>query len=457
MQKTQTRTKTNNFVSGPILPTLLQFAFPLMLSLLLQAFYGGVDLAVVGQFAPTESISAVATGSQVMQVVTSLISGLSMSITVLLGKAMGAQDYQNAGQVICGQIKLFSLIAVILTVIMLVFTPQIAVLMNVPEAAMPETMRYVRICSSGIIFITAYNNISAVFRGLGNSRSPFLFVLIACLVNVLLDLLFVGVFGMAASGAALATIIAQAVSVIFSLGYIRLHPLPFAVFTQWRAGNRVIGNILKVGVPIALQDFLTNLSFLIITSIVNTLGVVASAGVGISEKLFVFLSIVPMAFMSALSTFVAQNMGAGNKARANRSLMLAQRISFCCGLAMFLLTFFGGHLLASIFTNDPEVLVAAAEYMRGSSPEYLMVSLTFCFLGYFNGREHTAFVMVQGLLATFLVRVPLSYLLSILPQTGMFLISLAVPVSAAVNLALCTGYFALMRRKDKREETALCS
>ena len=178
-------------------------------------------------------------------------------------------------------------------------------------------------------------------------------------------------------------------------GYIRLHPLPFAVFTQWRAGNRVIGNILKVGVPIALQDFLTNLSFLIITSIVNTLGVVASAGVGISEKLFVFLSIVPMAFMSALSTFVAQNMGAGNKARANRSLILAQRISFCCGLAMFLLTFFGGHLLASIFTNDPEVLVAAAEYMRGSSPEYLMVSLTFCFLGYFNGREHTAFVMVQ--------------------------------------------------------------
>ena len=440
----------NNFLSGPILPPLIRFALPLMLSLLLQAFYGGVDLAVVGQFAPTASVSAVATGSQVMQSITVLISGLTMGVTVLLGKAIGAKDSQTAGQVVAGQIKLFSFAAIFLTLSMIVFAPMAARLMNVPEAALPETIRYIRICSAGIIFITAYNGISGIFRGLGNSRSPFLFVLIACLVNVALDLLFVAVFHMAASGAALATIIAQAVSVIFSICYIRRHPLPFSVLEQWQNSKHSIQRILKVGSPIALQDFLSNLSFLIITSIVNTLGLIASAGVGISENLFVFLSIIPMAFMSALSTFVAQNMGAGNKKRADQSLFMAQSISICFGAVMFALTFFAGGFLSSFFTNDPNVLAASTQYLYGSSLEYLMIPLTFCFLGYFNGREHTNFVMAQGLFSAFLVRIPLSYFLSRLPNTGMFLISLAVPVSAFVNLFLCAGYFLLLRRKDRK-------
>ena len=366
-----TQKNVNPFLSGPILPPLLCFAFPLMLSLLLQAFYGGVDLVVVGKFSPTESVSAVATGSQIMQVITSLITGLTMGVTVLLGKAIGAGDVQCAGQVVSSQIKLFSIVALVLTVIMLLFTPQISVLLNVPDIALDETVRYVRICSSGIIFITAYNGISGIFRGMGNSRSPFLFVLIACLVNVILDLIFVGVFEMDASGAALATIIAQAVSVLFSVCYIHCHPLPFSIMEQWKVKSNNTFKILQIGSPVALQDFLSNLSFLIITAIINTLGVVASAGVGISEKLFVFLSIVPMSFMSALSSFVAQNMGAGNQKRANQSLFLAQRISVVFGIMMFFLTFFSGQLLASLFNNDPKVLNAAAQYLKGSSLEYL--------------------------------------------------------------------------------------
>lgn len=439
------------FLSGPILPPLIRFALPLMLSLLLQALYGGVDLAVVGWFASTASVSAVATGSQVMQSITVLLSGLTMGVTVLLGKAMGAEDPQDAGRVVSGQIRLFAGAALLLTALMLLFAPQAAKLMHVPEEAVAETVRYVRICSAGIVFIAAYNGISGIFRGLGNSRSPFLFVLIACLTNVALDLLFVGVFHMAASGAALATIIAQAVSVAFSLGYIRKHPLPFSVREQWHKGCESVGRILKVGSPIALQDFLTNLSFLIITSIVNTLGLIASAGVGIAEKLFVFLSIVPMAFMSALSSFVAQNMGAGKKERADRFLFLAQGISAIFGMGMFLLTFFAGGLLASIFDNDAQVITATAQYLKACSVEYLMISVTFCFLGYFNGREHTAFVMAQGLLSAFLVRIPLSYFFSRLPNTGMFQIGLAVPISALVNLTLCVLYFFHLRRRDRQQ------
>ena len=390
---------TKMFLSGPILGPLVRFALPLMLSLLLQALYGGVDLAVVGQFSPTASVSAVATGSQVMQSVTVLITGLTMGVTVLLGKAVGANDAKAAGEVVSGQIRLFTIVAAALTFVMLLLAPQAAQLMNVPEEALPETVRYVRICSAGIVFITAYNGISGVFRALGNSRSPFLFVLIACLMNVALDLLFVGVFGMNAAGAALATVIAQAASVFFSLAYTRRHPLPFAIGNPLRAGGAAIRGILRVGSPIALQDFLTSLSFLIITSIVNGLGLIASAAVGIAEKLYVFLSIVPMAFMSALSTFVAQNMGAGNKKRSERSLFLAQGISLCFGAAMFVLTFCFSGFLASFFGKDPDVIAATAEYLHGSAWEYLMIPLTFCFLGYFNGREHTAFVMLQGLLS----------------------------------------------------------
>lgn len=440
----------NAFLSGPILPPLIRFALPLMLSLLLQAFYGGVDLAVVGQFSPTASVSAVATGSQVMQVITSLITGLTMGVTVLLGKAVGAKDRDRAGQVVAGQIRLFVVMAAVLTVLMILFAPEAAQLMNVPAVALDETVRYIRICSAGILFITAYNGISGIFRGLGNSRSPFLFVLIACLVNVGLDLLFVAGFHLDAAGAALATVIAQAVSVFFSFGYIQKHPLPFSIKEQWHAAKGTIGRILQVGSPIALQDFLTNMSFLIITSIVNTLGVIASAGVGISEKLFVFLSIVPMAFMSALSAFVAQNMGAGNKKRADRSLFLAQSISVGFGAVMFLLTFFAGWQLASLFSNDLKVLAGAQEYLRGCSWEYLIIAFTFCFLGYFNGREYTLFVMAQGLFSAFLVRIPLSYFFSIQPDTGMYLISLAVPISALVNVTLCTGYFLLLRHRDKK-------
>ena len=439
----------NPFLSGPILPPLIRFALPLMLSLLLQALYGGVDLAVVGRFSPTESVSAVATGSQVMQSATVIVTGLTMGVTVLLGKAVGSRDDETAGEIVAGQVKLFTAVAVALTAVMLLLAPQAALWMNVPESAIPEAVRYIRICACGMVFITAYNAISGIFRGIGNSRSPFLFVFIACLVNVVLDLVFVGLLGLDAAGAALATVIAQASSVVFSLVYMARRPLPFPIARESFRRRGAVGRILRVGSPIALQDFLVNISFLIITSIVNALGLEASAGIGISEKLFVFLSIVPTAFMSALSAFVAQNMGAGQPQRAIRSLVLAQRIACCFGAVIFLMTFFGGGLLASFFDQDPRVIAATAEYLRGSGLEYLMIPLTFCFLGYFNGREHTAFVMLQGLLSAFLVRIPLSYFLSRLPGTGMFLISLAVPASGLVNLLLCLGYFLWLRRRDR--------
>lgn len=213
--------ENNTFLEGKIAAPLIRFAIPLMMSLVLQALYGGVDLMVVGKFGTTASISTVATGGQVMQAATVIITGLTMGVTVLLGQAIGAKKPEEAAHIVAGQIKLFTCIALLITVVLVCFAKQASLLMHVPEEALPETITYIRICASGMIFITAYNSVSGIFRGMGNSRSPFLFVLIACTINIILDFVFVGLFHMSTAGAALATVIAQASSFFFSIVYMK--------------------------------------------------------------------------------------------------------------------------------------------------------------------------------------------------------------------------------------------
>lgn len=441
----------NSFLSGKILSSLIHFSVPLMLALLLQALYGGVDLAVVGLFGDTGELAAVSTGSQVMQSITVLISGLTMGVTVLLGQVIGAGDYRKGSNIVCGEIKLFFWVAFVITVFMLIFAEKAALLMNVPIEALDKTVLYIRICSAGIIFITAYNGISGIFRAMGNSKAPFVFVLIACAVNVALDLVFVGLLGLGASGAAVATVIAQCGSVLFSLFYIKCKPLPFRIEKRNFAGSGYKREIIKVGLPIALQDFLVNISFLIITSIINKIGLVASASIGIAEKLFVFLSIVPVSFMSALAAFVAQNVGAGNYHRAKKAFWITEGISVPVGVIMFLATFLKGDFLASLFTSDAMVIDSTQTYLKGCSFEYLLIAVSFCMVGFFNGMGKTRFVMLQGLFSAFFVRIPLSYIFSIIPGGGMFSISLAVPVSATVSLIFCAIYYIILISKLKKQ------
>ena len=429
------------------MPPLIRFAIPLMFSLFLQALYGAVDLVVVGQFGSTASISAVATGSQLMVAVTAIATGLTMGVTVLIGQSVGSGDLEKAGNVVCGMIKLFTVVAVTITAVLVAIPEPLARLLQAPESALEGTVQYIRICGAGMIFITAYNGISGIFRGIGNSVTPFVFVAIACLVNIVLDLVFVAVLHLDAAGAALATVIAQASSVVFSLAYLYKKRLPFPVRKSGFKAKGFIKKILFVGAPIAMQDFLVSISFLIITAIINGLGVVQSASIGIAEKLFVFLAIVPMSFLSALAAFVAQNIGHGNYLRANSALFRTTAISFVFGLAVFFMTFFGGDLLARIFTSDKEVIASTALYFKSCSFEYMIIAVSFCMLGFFNGLGKTAFVMLQGLLSAFAVRIPLSYLFRYLPDTDMLMIGIAVPVSAAVSLILCIVYYFIVNRK----------
>ena len=446
----------NTFLKGKILPPLIKFALPLMLSQLLQALYGAVDLIVVGHYGTTADFSAVATASQLMQGITGIIIGLTTGVTVLIGQALGSGNTKKAGEITAGMTKLLIIISLIFFAVLTLFATQSLELLKIPAAAKGAGAVYIRICAAGVIFISAYNAISGLFRGVGNSKMPLIFILVACIVNIIGDLSLVGIFKMGAAGAALATVLAQTVSVIFSVIYILKGGLPFKITKESFKKRGAVGRILKIGLPIALQDFLTRVSFLILTAILNSLGLVASASIGISEKLFLFLSIIPISFMSALSAFVAQNVGAGNKERAYKSLKISMAISFVFGILTFIATFFFPEILAALFEKNPEVIAAAARYQRGCAAEHIFLSLFFCMLGYFNGLGKTEFVMIQGIFTAFAVRIPLSYLLSRGDSPDLFKIGLAVPASAIVSLIMCTVYLIYLGKKEKRELMLVC-
>lgn len=440
----------NSFISGPLLGPMVRFTFPILGAQLLQTMYGAVDMLVVGQFAAASDVSAVSTGSWLMQLVTSLINGIAMGATVVLGRRIGEGDPEEAGRSIGASITLFGMLTLIITVLMELFATPLAKLMQTPAEAFNATLDYVRICSAGAIFIVAYNVLGGIFRGIGNSRIPLLTVAIACVVNIVGDLVLVGVLHMAAAGAAIATVAAQAISVILSLLLIRKLKMPFRFSLRnirWDVPR--MGEVFRLGFPIALQDVLVSISFLAITAIVNSLGVVISAGVGVAEKLCGFVMLVPSAFGQSMAAIVAQNMGAGEEKRARKAMFIGIALSLGVGAVMAYFAFFHGDILAALFARDADVVAAAAEYLRAYAIDTLLTAIMFVMVGYFNGCGKTFFVMTQGIIGAFCVRIPVSILMSHVKPVSVFLIGLATPSSSFVQILLCVGYYLLLRRRAR--------
>lgn len=437
-----------NFTEGKILSPLLRFAFPVLLARLLQAMYGAVDLLVVGQYAQTFDVSAVATGSQLMNTVTAVLVGLSTGITVLLGQRIGEKRPDLAGKVLGGGICLFTVIACVFTALLLLLSTPIAVAMQAPAEAFESTLSYVRICSAGTVFIIAFNVLGSVFRGIGDANMPLISVAIACVVNIVGDLLLVAVFDMGAAGAAIATVFAQAISVVLSMLIISRRSLPFEFsHRDLHFDPAVIKRILHIGTPIAFQDLLVSVSFLVLTAIINSLGLIQSAGVGVAEKLCSFIMLVPSAYMQSMSAFVAQNIGADKPERAKRALLYGVLSSLCVGVFVFYFSFFHGKLLAAIFAKDSAVINAAADYLKSYSIDCLLTSFLFCMSGYFTGCGKTIFVMAQGIIGAFGVRIPISYFVSRIPDVSLFYIGLATPASTIVQIVLCFAYYFYLEKK----------
>lgn len=417
--------------------------------MILQAAYGAVDLLVVGQFGSTVGLSAVSTGSQVLNLVTFVVTQLAMGVTVLIARYLGEQREKQIGSVLGGAAVVFSILSVVLFSVLVFFARPIAVLMQAPEEAVDLTAGYIRICGCGILFIVAYNLLSAIFRGLGDSRSPLLFVLVACLVNIAGDLILVAGFGMDAAGAAIATVLAQAVSVVFAVVMLLKKKLPFSVSKADFRINSQCRKFLKLGLPLALQEFLTRLSFLALCAFINRLGLTASSGYGVASKIVNFAMLIPSALMQSMASFVAQNVGAGKQKRAKEAMLTGIGVGLIFGCAVFALVLLKGDVLASIFSKDPEVVQKGFEYLKGFAPETIVTAILFSMVGYFNGNNQTLWVMAQGIVQTLLVRLPLSYYMSVQPNASLTRIGLAAPVSTVVGIILNIIFYVYLSKKHR--------
>lgn len=445
---------TADFTQGSILKKLCRFMLPVLGALILQAAYGAVDLLVVGRFGSTSGLSAVSTGSQVLNLVTFVVTQLAMGVTVLIARYIGEKREKEIGAVLGGAAVVFAILAGCLFVLLVLFARPISVLMQAPQEALALTTSYVRICGCGILFIVAYNVLSAVFRGLGDSRSPLLFVLVACLVNVAGDLVLVAGLHLDAAGAALATVLAQAVSVVCALAILRRKKLPFTFRKSDVRLNEQCRRFLAIGLPLALQEFLTQLSFLALCAFVNRLGLAASSGYGVASKIVSFVMLVPSALMQSMASFVAQNIGAGNVKRAKKSMFTGIAVGVAFGIVMFALVLRKGDVLAGLFSTDAEVVRRGFEYLRGFAPETIVTAVLFSMVGYFNGSNQTLWVMIQGLIQTLLVRLPLAYYMSIQPNASLTKIGISAPVATVVGIVLNIGFFLYLNRRDAAKRGA---
>lgn len=442
-----------SLIRDPVPKALTRFAIPLLLANLLQILYSTVDMWIVGRFASTADVSAISTASMLLYVITVTIAGLSTGLTVNVGQFAGARRHRDISRVVGCAIVLFAIIAIGLTIPLLASSGQIVHLLNAPAESVTQTKSYLFICCCGIVFITGYNVVTCILRGIGDSKSPLICVIVSSVVNIIADYILVKVFHMGAAGAALATIGSQLISFVVALTClivkksIVLHREDVHLSREW------CGSIARIGIPISLQEFLVSLSFVLITRVINDFGVAASAAGGIAEKTLNIACMPTIAFSAAVSTMAAQNIGAGQPKRARQSMWtgvficLAITTAFCC------FTFFRGDALIRLFTKDPDVIENGRLYVRFYAFDQMMLSFVFIMNAYFNACGHSVFTMVHSLITTFLLRVPMTILFGRMAGATMMHIGIPAPVSSLVSIIICLVFLTYLKKKDSIPES----
>ena len=430
----QKNTLERDLTQGNVVIQLIKFALPFMLSNLIQTLYGVADMLIVGNYCGPEGIAGVNIGGQVTFIMTNIVIGFSVGGTVVIAQYLGSNDRKGMRESIGTLLTFLLAAAVVLTVSMMLLSDTILHLMQTPSEAYGQAREYLDITLAGTIFIFGYNAFSAILRGLGDSRRPLIFVSIACGINVVLDLLFVGGFGMEAAGAAIATVISQAISMIACIVYLRRSGFEFDFKPRsFRFYPERFRLLLKIGIPISIQNVITNFSFLVLTTIANGIGVTASAAVGIVGKYNGFAILPAIAVGSSVSAMVAQNMGAGLVDRAKKTFRTGFALAFSVTFVVFVITqLFPGQIL-SIFGDDQEMIRAGIEYMRSFSLDYIIVPATFCLNGLITGSGHTVISSVCGILSSIGFRIPIAILFGLVLQKGLWGLGLAAPVATTAS------------------------
>ena len=444
-----------NLTTGSIMKTLIVFSLPFLLSTFLQTLYGLADLFIIGQFCPTEATTAVSIGSQVMHMLTVMIVGLAMGSTVLIGKAVGAADSELRNRAVGNTVTLFLIVAVCATAILLIAVSGIVSVMSTPEEAVNGTRQYLMICFAGVPFITAYNIISSIFRGMGDSKSPMYFVAVACVFNIALDFIFIGAVGLGPAGAALGTTISQAISVIIALTVIVKKKMISGIgLNDFKPVRDIIGKITSVGIPVAAQDGFIQISFIVITIFANRRGLVDSAAVGVVEKLIGILFLVPSTLLASVSALCAQNIGAGRHDRAKSTMKDAMLIVVIFGTAMSVIFQFAAPFAVSLFSKDAAVITAGAGYMRSYVVDCIFAGIHFIFSGYFCAYSKSGLSFLHNLISVLAARIPLSYVASVYFKDTLFPMGMAAPIGSCLSIVICViAYRWLLKNVVPKEDT----
>ncbi len=439
-----------NLAEGSILKNIVFFSLPYLLSYFLQTLYGMADLFIIGQFDGIDSTTAVSIGSQVMNMITVMIVGLAMGSTVVIGRSVGAGDKKRASNEIGNTITLFMVVSLVLTAVLLIFVKPIVSVVSTPTEAVDGTISYLTICFIGIPFITAYNIISSIFRGMGDSKSPMYFIAVACAANIALDYLFIGVLDFDTAGAALGTTLSQTVSVIVSLTVIiKRKNLISICLKDLKPKVILMKNILKIGIPVAFQDGFIQISFIIITIIANRRGLDDAAAVGIVEKLIGILFLVPSSLLSTVSVISAQNLGAGKPERAKATLRYATIINVSIGIVSAVSMQFFAEGAVGLFTSDTNVILYGGEYMRSYVWDCILAGVHFCFSGYFCACGKSGISFLHNFLSIVLARVPIAYFASKMFADTLFPMGFAAPIGSVLSVIICVIAYIVINKKSK--------
>lgn len=447
-----------NLTSGSVLKNIIYFSLPYMLSYFLQTLYGMADLFIIGQFDGVAGTTAVSNGSQVMYMLTVIIVGLAMGTTVNIGKAVGRRDREDISRIIGNTATLFMTISVVLMVVLILLVRLIVSVIDTPSQAVEGSVNYLTVCFIGIPFITAYNIISSIFRGMGDSKSPMYFIATACFANIVLDYLFMGVLKLGPTGAALGTTLSQTLSVLITLIYIRKKNTGIELEkSDLKPDKETIGKILKTGIPVSLQDGFIQVAFIIITVIANHRGINDAAAVGIVEKVIGVLFIVPSSMLATVSALSAQNIGAKKYDRAEKTLRYTVILTVSYGIVVATITQFISKLIISLFSPDSTVILLGSEYLTGYSWDCIFAGIHFCFTGYFCAYGKSYIGFVHNIISILFIRIPGSYLASAMFSDTLLPMGFAASAGSVLSILICVGAFIWLKTHSLKNLKSVAS
>lgn len=437
-----------NLTTGSVFKNIIYFSLPFFLSYFLQTLYGMADLFIIGQFGKVADITAVSIGSQVMHMLTVMIVGLAMGSTVAISRYVGAENKDGISVSIGNTVTLFAVVSAAATVLLLLFVNSIVSVMSTPPEAASGACEYLTICFIGVPFITAYNILSSIFRGLGDSKSPMYFIAVSCAANIVLDYIFIGALDMGPAGAALGTTLSQTISIVIALVIISKKDMGIHISKpDFKPVRKITGQIMRVGIPIALQDGFIQIAFIVITVIANRRGLTDSAAVGIVEKLIGIFFLVPSSMLSSVSALAAQNFGAGKPERAKLTLKYAAFLAVGFGLIVSLITQFFPELLVLVFTDDAAVTVSGGQYLKSYVWDCAFAGATFAFSGYFCALERSEISFIHNIISIVLVRIPVAYFMSAMYKNSLFPMGFASPLGSLLSLFICIAAYIVLNKK----------